>query len=99
MRICKSTCPTTRTTLARRDGWGRCIHMKGDGARAVFQTDSGLLLMAGLAHVDALQPWRRDPDAALNAYLRAGALTGPLLEGSRQVSPAIGLAGLRFFVK
>jgi flavin-dependent dehydrogenase len=82
-----------------RYDWGMCIHMKGDGARAVFQTDSGLLLMAGLAHVDALQPWRRDPDAALNAYLRAGALTGPLLEGSRQVSPAIGLAGLRFFVK
>ena len=83
----------------RRYDWGMCIHMQGDGARAVFQTDSGLLLMAGLAHVDALQPWRRDPDAALNAYLRAGALTGPLLEGSRQVSPAIGLAGLRFFVK
>jgi flavin-dependent dehydrogenase len=83
----------------RRYDWGMCIHMKGDGARAVFQTDSGLLLMAGLAHVDALQPWRRDPDAALNAYLRAGALTAPLLEGSRQVSPAIGLAGLRFFVK
>jgi flavin-dependent dehydrogenase len=83
----------------RRYDWGMCIHMQGDGARAVFQTDSGLLLMAGLAHRDALEPWRRDPDRALNAYLRAGALTGPLLEGSRQVSPALGLAGLRFFVK
>ena len=82
-----------------RYDWGMCIHMKGDGARAVFQTDSGLLLMAGLAHRDALAPWRRDPDAALLAYLRAGALTAPLLEGSRQVSPALGLAGLRFFVK
>jgi len=76
-----------------------CIHMQGDGARAVFQTDSGLLLMAGLAPRDAIEPWRRDPDAELLAYLRAGALTAPLLEGSRQATPAIGLAGLRFFVK
>ena len=73
--------------------------MKGDGARAVFQTDSGLLLMAGLAHRQAIEPWRRDPDAALLDYLRAGALTGPLLEGSRQATPAIGMAGLRFFMK
>jgi flavin-dependent dehydrogenase len=82
-----------------RYDWGMCIHMQGDGARAVFQTDSGLLLMAGLAPRDAIEPWRRDPDAELLAYLRAGALTAPLLEGSRQATPAIGLAGLRFFVK
>ena len=82
-----------------RYDWGMCIHMQGDGARAVFQTDSGLLLMAGLAPRDAIEPWRRDPDAGLLAYLRAGALTAPLLEGSRQATPAIGLAGLRFFVK
>ena len=82
-----------------RYDWGMCIHMQGDGARAVFQTDSGLLLMAGLAPLAAIAPWRRDPDAGLLAYLRAGALTAPLLEGSRQATPAIGLAGLRFFVK
>jgi len=82
-----------------RYDWGMCIHMQGDGARAVFQTDSGLLLMAGLAPRDAIEPWRRDPNGELLAYLRAGALTSPLLEGSRQVAPAIGLAGLRFFVK
>jgi flavin-dependent dehydrogenase len=82
-----------------RYDWGMCIHMQGDGARAVFQTDSGLLLMAGLAPRDAIEPWRRDPDGELLAYLRAGALTAPLLEGSRQATPAIGLAGLRFFVK
>ena len=82
-----------------RYDWQMCIHMKGDGARAVFQTDSGLLLMAGLAHREAIEPWRRDPDAALLDYLRSGALTGPLLEGSRQASPAIGMAGLRFFMK
>jgi len=82
-----------------RYDWGMCIHMQGDGARAVFQTDSGLLLMAGLAPRDAIEPWRRDPDAELVAYLRAGALTAPLLEGSRQATPAIGLAGLHFFVK
>ena len=79
--------------------WEMCIHMQGDGARAVFQTDSGLLLMAGLARRTALEPWRHDPDAALVDYLRAGPMTAPLLEGSRQVQPAIGLAGLRFFVK
>jgi menaquinone-9 beta-reductase len=82
-----------------RYDWQMCIHMKGDGARAVFQTDSGLLLMAGLARREAIAPWKKDPDAALVAYLRAGALTAPLLEGSRQASAAIGLAGLRFFVK
>jgi len=82
-----------------RYDWEMCIHMQGDGARAVFQTDSGLLLMAGLARRAALEPWRHDPDAALVDYLRAGPMTAPLLEGSRQVQPAIGLAGLRFFVK
>ena len=82
-----------------RYDWEMCIHMQGDGARAVFQTDSGLLLMAGLARRTALEPWRHDPDAALVDYLRAGPMTAPLLEGSRQVQPAIGLAGLRFFVK
>jgi flavin-dependent dehydrogenase len=90
---------TTLFSSDPRYDWGMCIHMQGDGARAVFQTDSGLLLMAGLAPRDAIEPWRRDPDGELLAYLRAGALTAPLLEGSRQATPAIGLAGLRFFVK
>jgi flavin-dependent dehydrogenase len=82
-----------------RYDWGMCIHIQGDGARAVFQTDSGLLVMVGLARRDTLDPWRRDPQAALLGYLRAGALTAPLLEGSRQVSRTLGLVGLRFFVK
>ena len=82
-----------------RYDWGMCIHMQGDGARAVFQTDSGLLMMIGLARGHALAPWRRDPDAALLAYLRAGTMTGPLLEGARQLAPAIGLIGLKFFMK
>jgi len=82
-----------------RYDWSMCIHMQGDGARAVFQTDSGLLLMAGLARRDDLEAWKRDPDAALLAYLRAGPLTAPLLEGSRAVAPAIGMGGLRFFMK
>lgn len=87
------------TPVFSRYDWSMCIHMRGDGARAVFQTDSGLLLMAGLARREALGPWRRDPDAALAAYLRAGALTAPLLEGARQAAPALGLVGLRFFMK
>jgi flavin-dependent dehydrogenase len=82
-----------------RYDWGMCIHMEGEAVRAVFQTDSGLLLMIGLARARSLSPWRRDPDTALLAYLRAGTLTGPLLEGSRQVTKAIGLVGLRFFMK
>ncbi len=82
-----------------RYDWGMCIHMQGDGARAVFQTDSGLLMMIGLARARALAPWRSDPDAALGAYLRTGSMTAPLLEGVRQVTRAIGLVGLRFFMK
>jgi flavin-dependent dehydrogenase len=82
-----------------RYDWGMCIHMEGDGVRAVFQTDSGLLLMVGLAHRHALGEWRRDPDASLLAYLRAGSLTAPLLEGARQASAAIGLAVLHYFFR
>ena len=82
-----------------RYDWGMCIHMEGEGARAVFQTDSGLLMMIGLVRARSLAPWRRDPDAALLTYLRSGTLTGPLLEGSRQVTKVIGVVGLRFFMK
>jgi flavin-dependent dehydrogenase len=56
-------------------------------------------MMIGLARERSLAPWRRDPDAALLAYLRSGTLTGPLLEGSRQVTKVIGVVGLRFFMK
>jgi hypothetical protein len=55
--------------------------------------------MAGLAHREAIAPWKHDPDRALVDYLRTGALTAPLVEGARQASQAIGLAGLRFFVR
>ncbi len=82
-----------------RYDWGMCIHMEGDGVRAVFQTDSGLLLMVGIVRRDSLGAWRHDPDASLLAYLRAGSMTAPLLEGSRQASEAIGLAALRYFFK
>jgi len=90
------------TPLFSRDpryDWGMCIHMEGDGVRAVFQTDSGLLLMVGLARRDSLAAWRRDPDGTLLAYLRAGSMTAPLLEGSRQASQTIGLTALRYFFK
>jgi flavin-dependent dehydrogenase len=82
-----------------RYDWGMCVHMEGDGVRAVFQSDSKLLLMVGLARRDALGAWRRDPDASLLAYLRAGSMTAPLLEDSRQASAAIGLASLHYFFK
>ncbi|MET0152483.1 MAG: NAD(P)/FAD-dependent oxidoreductase [Candidatus Binatia bacterium] len=82
-----------------RYDWGMCIHMEGDGVRAVFQTDSGLLLMVGLARRHTLGTWRRDPDASLVTYLRTGSMTAPLLEGSRQASAAIGLTALRYFFK
>jgi len=90
---------TTLFSSDPRYDWGMCIHMEGDGVRAVFQTDSGLLLMVGLARRDLLAAWRRDPDASLLAYLRAGSMTAPLLEGSRQASATIGLAALRYFFK
>jgi flavin-dependent dehydrogenase len=79
--------------------WQMGIHMEGDGARAIFQTDSGLWLVGGIAPRDRIGPWRRDPDAGLLAYLRSGSLTAPLLEESRQATRAIGLSGLRYFVR
>ena len=79
--------------------WGACIHIERDEARAVFQTDSGLLLMAGGGRRQAIEGWRKDPETALLAHLRNGMLTGPLLDGSRMVSKPVGIFSLDFFMK
>jgi flavin-dependent dehydrogenase len=79
--------------------WGACIHIEGQETRAVFQTDSGLLLMAGGGRRKVVEGWRRDPEAALWEHLRRGRLTAPLLEGTRMVSRPMGLLSLRFFMK
>jgi flavin-dependent dehydrogenase len=79
--------------------WGACIHIEGQEARAVFQTDSGLLLMAGGGRRELVETWRGDPEAALWEHLSRGSLTAPLLEGTRMVARPIGLLSLRFFMK
>jgi len=79
--------------------WGACIHIERDEARAVFQTDSGLLLMAGGGRKAAIEPWRKDPESNLLAHLRNGSLTAPLLEGSRMVAKPVGVLSLSFFIK
>jgi flavin-dependent dehydrogenase len=79
--------------------WGGCIHLEGREARAVFQTDSDLLLMAGGAHRKVVEKWRADPAAALWEHLSRGKLTAPLLEGTRMVAKPIGFLSLRFFMK
>jgi flavin-dependent dehydrogenase len=78
---------------------GACIHVEGQEARAVFQTDSGLLLMAGGGRREMVEGWRSDPTAALLAHLRRGRLTAPLVDGARMVSAPLGLLSLRFFMK
>jgi len=82
-----------------RYDWGACIHIEGSEARAVFQTDSGLLLMAGGGRVDVVRGWRSDPTTALRDHLAAGSLTAPLLEGCRMIAPPIGQLSLHFFMK
>ena len=82
-----------------RYNWGACIHIEGQESRAVFQTDSGLLLMAGGGLKKVVEGWRRDPAAALREQLGRGRLTAPLLEGSRMVSRPIGMLSGRFFMK
>jgi menaquinone-9 beta-reductase len=82
-----------------RYSWGACIHIEGREARAVFQTDSGLLLMAGGGRRDAVESWRQDPAAALWAHLSRGTLTAPLLEGTRMVSKPVGMLSLHFFMR
>ncbi len=79
--------------------WGACIHIEGDAARAVFQTDSDLLLMAGGGRREVVEPWRGDPAGGLTKHLERGRLTAPLLEGSRMVSKPIGLLSMSFFMK
>lgn len=79
--------------------WGACIHIEGRQARAVFQTDSGLLLMAGGGRREVVDGWRHDPAAALWTHLQQGRLTAPLLEGSRMVAKPVGLLSAQFFMK
>jgi 2-polyprenyl-6-methoxyphenol hydroxylase-like FAD-dependent oxidoreductase len=86
------------TTDPRYD-WGACIHVERQEARAVFQTDSGLLLMAGGGRRSVVEGWRQDPAAALWKHLAAGTLTAPLLEGTRMVAKPMGQLSLHFFMK
>ncbi|MGH7857460.1 MAG: NAD(P)/FAD-dependent oxidoreductase, partial [Candidatus Binatia bacterium] len=79
--------------------WGACIHLEGEESRAVFQTDSGLLLMAGGGRRERMNGWGKDPSSALLDHLRRGTLTAPLLEGSRMVAKTVGIRSLRFFMK
>lgn len=83
---------------ARYD-WGACIHMEGEEARAIFLTDSDLLLIAGGGRRRQVQNWGRDPKANLLAHLRRGALTAPLVEESRMVSRPVGMLSGHFFMK
>jgi flavin-dependent dehydrogenase len=82
-----------------RYNWGACIHIEGREARAVFQTDSGLLLMAGGGRREMVDAWRHDPASSLCAHLARGRLTAPLLDGSRMVAKPIGVLALHFFMK
>lgn len=79
--------------------WGACIHIEGRGARAVFQTDSNLLLLAGGGQQSVVEGWGRDPTASLMKNLSEGSLTAPLLEGSRMIAPPFGMRGMHFFMK
>jgi menaquinone-9 beta-reductase len=79
--------------------WGACIHLETEESRAVFQTDSGLLLMAGGGRREVVERWRQDPESSLWEHLRRGRLTAPLLEGTRMVAKPIGVLSLHFFMK
>ncbi len=79
--------------------WGACIHIEGGDARAVFQTDSDLLLMAGGGPRERVAQWRSDPSAGLMRHLRSGGLTAPLVEGSRMIGDPVGLLSLKCFMK
>jgi 2-polyprenyl-6-methoxyphenol hydroxylase-like FAD-dependent oxidoreductase len=82
-----------------RYDWGACIHVEGREVRAVFRTDSDLLLMAGGGRREMVEGWRGDPASALVTHLRRGRLTAPLVEGARMVAPPRGLLSLHFFMK
>jgi flavin-dependent dehydrogenase len=86
-------------TSDSRYHWGACIQIEGRESRAVFQTDSGLLLMAGGGYRHVLNGWRRDPEAALWEHLARGSLTAPLLEGTKMVCKPVGVLSLRYFMK
>ncbi|MBI1818245.1 MAG: FAD-dependent monooxygenase [Deltaproteobacteria bacterium] len=79
--------------------WGACIHLEAQESRAVFQTDSGLLLIAGGGRREVVERWRHDPEASLWEHLRRGRLTAPLMEGTRMVAKPIGVLSLHFFMK
>lgn len=79
--------------------WGACIHIEGREARAVFQTDSDLVLMGGGGSREVVDAWRSDPAAGLTEHLGRGRLTAPLLEGSRMVSKPLGVLAMHFFMK
>jgi flavin-dependent dehydrogenase len=79
--------------------WGACIHVEGREARAVFQTDSDLVLMGGGGSREVVDAWRADPAASLTEHLGRGRLTAPLLEGSRMVSKPLGVLSMHFFMK
>jgi flavin-dependent dehydrogenase len=82
-----------------RYNWGACIHIERREGRAVFQTDSGLLLMAGGGRTKMVEGWRHDPATALCKHLAEGALTAPLLDGARMVSEPLGQLSLHLFMK
>ena len=82
-----------------RYAWGACIHVEAQEARAVFQTDSGLLLMAGGGRRAQVESWRQNPSAALWEHLTRGRLTAPLLEGTKMVAKPMGVLSLQFFMK
>jgi 2-polyprenyl-6-methoxyphenol hydroxylase-like FAD-dependent oxidoreductase len=82
-----------------RYDWGACIHMEGDEARAIFLTDSDLLLIAGGGRRRQVEHWGRDPKTHLLEHLRRGSMTGPLVEDSRMVSRPVGMLSGRFFMK
>ncbi|HVN85052.1 MAG TPA: NAD(P)/FAD-dependent oxidoreductase [Candidatus Binatia bacterium] len=90
---------TPAFTSDPRYRWGACIHMEAGETRAVFQTDSGLLLMAGGGRREVVERWREDPEGSLWQHLRRGRLTAPLMEGTRMVAKPLGVLSLHFFMK
>jgi 2-polyprenyl-6-methoxyphenol hydroxylase-like FAD-dependent oxidoreductase len=79
--------------------WGACIHVEGRETRAVFQTDSGLLVMAGGGERAVVEGWSKDPSTALRTHLSRGRLTAPLLDGAHMVSKPNVLLSLHFLMK
>lgn len=82
-----------------RYGFGACIHLEGEEACAIFRSDSGLVLMAAGGRRKQVQGWRGDLAGNLEQRLRAGSLSGPLLEGSRRVSEPVAMLALHYHMK